>query len=84
MYSTAPADWVSGYKGVPTFPKSISLKVNKIAVRKKSMRTAIKQDLSPDLNPFDYAVWDVLESKTKATSHLNIGSLKTAIKEKWN
>ena len=30
--------------------------------------TAIKQDLSPDLNPLDYA----------------IGSLKTAIEQEWN
>ena len=43
-----------------------------------------KEDLSPDFNSFDYAIWDVLENKTNATSHPNIGSLKTAIKEEWN
>ena len=37
-----------------------------------------------DLNLLDYAIWGVLENKTNATSHLNIGSLKTANKEKWN
>ena len=29
-------------------------------------------------------IWEILESKTNATSHLNIGSLKTAIEEGWN
>ena len=46
--------------------------------------TAIKQDLSPDLNTFDYVIRGVLENKTNATSHPNIGSLKTAIEEEWN
>ena len=48
------------------------------------MRTAIKQDLSSDLNPFDCAIWGVLENKTNAISHSNIGLLKTAIEEEWN
>ena len=42
---------------------------------------------SPDLNPFDCAIWGILEEekkKTNATSHANIGSLKTAIEEEWN
>ena len=30
------------------------------------------------------AIWGVLENKTYATSHLNIGSHKTAIKDEWN
>ena len=48
------------------------------------MRAAIKQDLSPDLDPFDYAIGGVLENKTNATSHPNIGSLKTAFEEEWS
>ena len=48
------------------------------------MRTAIKQNLSTDLNTLDYAIWRVLENKTIATSHSNIVSLKTAIEEEWN
>ena len=48
------------------------------------MRTAIKQDLSPDLNPFDYAGWGIQENKTNTTSHPNIGSLKTTFEEEWN
>ena len=45
----------------------------------------IKQDLNPDLNPLDNAIWGVLETKTNATSHPNIGSFnKTAIEEEWN
>ena len=48
------------------------------------MRTAIKHDLSPDHNPLDYAIAGVWENKTNATSHQNIGSLKTAIEVEWN
>ena len=33
------------------------------------------------LYPLDYATWSVLENKTNATSHPNIGSLKTALGE---
>ena len=32
----------------------------------------------------DDAIWGVLENKTNATSHPNIGSLKTAIEKEWN
>ena len=48
------------------------------------MKTAIKQDLRPDLNPLDYAIWGILENKTNVTSHPNIGSLKTVIEQEWN
>ena len=48
---------------------------NKLKVHEKTVRTAIKQNLSPDPNPFDYAIWVVLENKPNATSHPNIGSL---------
>ena len=51
-------------------------------VHKKTVRIAIKQDLSPDLNPLDYAILGVLENKTIATSHPNIVSLKT--EREWN
>ena len=53
-------------------------------VHEKTVRTAIKQDLSPDRNPLDYTIWSVLEKKTNATSYRNIGSLKTALAEEWN
>ena len=36
---------------------------------------------SLDLNPLDYALWGILKNKTNATSHPNIGSLKTSIEE---
>ena len=39
---------------------------------------------SPDHNHLDYAIWGVLENKTNATSHLNIGLFKTAFEEEWN
>ena len=48
------------------------------------MRTAIKQDLIPDLNPLDYATCGVLSNQTNATFHPNIGSSNTVIKEEWN
>ena len=55
-----------------------------IESQREIVRTAIKQDLSYDLNPLGYAIWGVLENKTNATSHLNMGLLKTAIEEEWN
>ena len=42
---------------------------------------------SSDRKPLDYTIWGFLEKKTKnknATSHRNIGSLKTVIKEDRN
>ena len=39
---------------------------------------------SPDFKPFDYTLWGVLENKTNATFHSNIGSLKNTIEKKWN
>ena len=62
---------------------SIRKLANELKVHEKTVRTAIRQDLNPDLN-LDCAIWDVLENKTNVTSHLNIGSLKTAIEEEWN
>ena len=50
----------------------------------KSPKISLWSSSSPVLNPLDYAIWGVLENKTNATSHPNIGSLKTAIVEKWN
>ena len=37
-----------------------------------------------NLNPLDYAIWDVLENKTNATSHPNIGLLKTATEDQMS
>ena len=53
-------------------------------VHKKTVRTAIKQDSTPDLNYLDNDIWGVLEDKTNATSHPNIGALETAIEKEWN
>ena len=39
---------------------------------------------SLDHNSFDYAILGISENKINATSHPNIGSLKTAIEEEWN
>ena len=47
----------------------------------RKLRTRIKKDVNPNLNPLNYAIWGVLENKTNATSHPNIGSHKTAIEE---
>ena len=55
---------------------SIRKHVNEFKVHVKTVRTEIKQELSADLNPLDYAIWDILEIKTNETSHLTIGSLK--------
>ena len=59
------------------------LKVHK-KKKKKTVSSAIKQNLSPDHNPLCYTISNVLENKTNATSHRNVGSLKTAIEEEKN
>ena len=63
---------------------SIRKHANELKVHKKTLRTAIKQDLSPGLNSLHYTIWGVLENKTNATSHPNIGLLKISIEEEWN
>ena len=60
---------------------SIRKHANESKVHEKAVQTAIKQDLSQDLNSLDYVIWVVFENKTNATSDPNIGSLKTAIEE---
>ena len=55
---------------------------NELKLHQKTRRTAIKQDLSQDVNPLDYAIWDILENKMQP--HPNIISLKTTIEEEWN
>ena len=55
-----------------------------LKIYEKTLRRAIKQNKSQDLNPLNYVIWGVLENKTNATSHPNIGSLKTSIKEDWD
>ena len=64
--------------------KSIKKRANGLKVYEKTVRTAIKQNLSPDLNPLDYTIWGILENKSNTASHPNIGPLKTAIEEEWN
>ena len=63
---------------------SIRKHPRELKAHKKTVMTAIKQDLSPNLNPLDYAIWDILENKTNVNSHQNIGSFKTVIEEEWN
>ena len=48
------------------------------------MRTAIKQDLNPDHNPLWLRYMMRFKKQTNATSHPNIGWLKTAIEKEWN
>ena len=47
---------------------SIRKHANKLKFHEKSVRTAIKENLSPDLNPLDYTISGVLENQTNATS----------------
>ena len=63
---------------------SIRKHTNELKIHEKTVRTAIKQNLSPDRNFLDYTILDILENKTNATSHPNIGSLKAPIEEEWN
>ena len=55
---------------------SIRKHAYELEVHEKTVRTAIKQDLSSDLKPLDYTIWGVLENKAIATTHPNIGPLK--------
>ena len=63
---------------------SIRKHANELKIHEKTVRIANKQDLNPDFNPLDFAIWSILENKTNATYRLNIGSLKTAIEKEWN
>lgn len=38
---------------------------------------------SPDLNPLDYSIWGILESKVNIKSHTSIEFLKKAIQREW-
>ena len=42
---------------------SIRKHANELKVNEKTVRTAIKQDLSPHCNPLDYTIWGILEIK---------------------
>lgn len=39
---------------------------------------------SPDLNPLDYSVWSILESKACEKPHSNVASLKRALEKAWD
>jgi inhibitor of nuclear factor kappa-B kinase subunit alpha len=39
---------------------------------------------SPDLNPMDYSIWSILESKACAKPHQSIGALKRSLKKAWD
>ena len=39
---------------------------------------------SPDLNPMDFAIWSILESKAYSSNHPNIGALKNRLKAYWD
>ena len=38
---------------------------------------------SPDLNPMDYSMWSILESKVCATPHKSLNSLKLSLEREW-
>ena len=63
---------------------SIRKHANELKDYEKTVRTAIKQDICPDLNLLDYAKWGVSENKKNATSHPNIALLKIAIEGEWD
>ncbi|VDO69727.1 unnamed protein product [Heligmosomoides polygyrus] len=39
---------------------------------------------SLDLNPLDFSVWSVIESKVCSTRHKSLASLKASLTEAWN
>jgi hypothetical protein len=38
---------------------------------------------SPDLNPMDYSIWSILETRACATPHKNLESLRHALEQEW-
>ena len=38
----------------------------------------------PDLNPVDFAIWSILESKACSSNHPNIGAIKNRLKACWD
>ena len=38
---------------------------------------------SPDLNPMDYSIWSILETKACAKAHTNVESLKASLRREW-
>ena len=38
---------------------------------------------SPDLNPLDFSLWSILETKACCKSHTNLESLKRSLSRKW-
>ncbi|KAI6653924.1 hypothetical protein LOD99_3100 [Oopsacas minuta] len=38
---------------------------------------------SPDLNPMDYSIWSILETKACAKAHTNVESLKVLLRREW-
>lgn len=38
---------------------------------------------SPDLNPFNFSLWSILESSTCAKSHKKIESLRKSLTKEW-
>ena len=39
---------------------------------------------SPDLNPMDFAIWSILESKACSSNHRSIESLMVKLKSCWD
>ena len=44
---------------------SIRMFADELKVHEKTVKTAIKQRLSPDFNPLDYTIWGILDNKKK-------------------
>ena len=63
---------------------SIRKSADELKVHEKTVKLTIKQDLSPEICLLDYTLLVILENKTNATFHANIGSLKNDIEEEWN
>ena len=51
---------------------SMRKRANELKVPEKTVRIAIKRNLSRDLSPLDYIIWGVLENQTNAPSQLGL------------
>ncbi|KAF2367228.1 hypothetical protein FHG87_002014 [Trinorchestia longiramus] len=42
-----------------------------------------KKSSNPDLNPLDFTIWSILESRVLATPHTSLESLKAKLQREW-
>ncbi|KAI6650037.1 hypothetical protein LOD99_6252 [Oopsacas minuta] len=69
-------------EGVPAHTSKVTQ-----ALLKENIPDFIPKDewppYSPDLNPMDYSIWLIVETKACAMAHNNVESLKVSLRREW-